>query len=529
MFGDALHDVEEKVEDAVQSGMERVTEEVGGPARRRVIVLLACVLGLQSADVGTIAAIADKLEHVFRIGNPGLGLLVTVSALMGAAGTVPMGAVADRFPRVRVLSIAVAFWALAQAATGFSNSYVTLLVVRVALGAGVAAAGPIVASLTGDLFPAKDRGRMWGFILTGEVLGTGFGILVAGLVAGAVNWRAAFFVLALPSLVLAWALRRYLPEPERGGQSRLAEGAEQIPVAGDIQGQPDRRSAPGGVPGKDSLVPALVADSGVGPEESIVLDEDPRRLNLWQAVVYVVRVRTNVVLILASALGYFFFTGLETFAVIYVRGQYGLGHGAAVALLVVIGGGVVVGLVVAGRLGDRYLRKGRIDARLVVGAVGFFGAVVVLAPGILSPWLYVSVPLFIAAGFLVAAPNPGLDAARLDVVPSRMWGRAEGVRTLLREVLQAFAPLVFGLVSVAFGGASRGLGTGVNVTHARASAAQTHALQVTFLVMLVPVVAGGIMLLLGRRSYPVDVASASESDRRFRDHDEPRPAGSTGH
>jgi MFS family permease len=515
VFTDALHGLAGRVEDVVQSGLERVTEETGGPARRRVVVLLAAVLGLQSADVGTIAALAFQLERVFHIGNPELGLLVTVSSLVGAAGTIPMGAVADRFPRVRVLTIAVAVWALAQGATGFATSFPVLLGIRVALGAVTSAGGPIVASLSGDLFPPKDRGRMWGFILTGEVLGTGIGILLAGLVANWFNWRVAFFVLAVPSVVLAWFVRRLLPEPARGGQSRLEVGATEIPAAKDMLDRSAVEPGPaGGVPEKDDLVPRLVRKSGVRPDESIVLAEDPEKMNLWQAVRYILRVRTNVVIISASAVGYFFFTGLETFAIIFLRGHYGVGAGMASFLLVAVGAGVIAGLVVAGRIGDAKLRKGVIDARLLVGVVGFIGAALLLAPAIASPWLALSVPLYVAAGALVAAPNPGLDAARLDVVPARMWGRAEGVRTLLRQSLQAFAPLIFGLVSVVFGGNTQGIGAGVNLKHQTVSAAQAHALEYTFLVMLVPVVIGGLVLLVGRSSYPVDVASAAESDRR---------------
>lgn len=525
MFGDALHDAQEKAEALVETGVERLTTQLGGPARRRVVVLLAAVLGLQAADVGTIAALAFQLEHVFRIGNPELGLLVTVSALVGAAGTVPMGSVADRFPRVRVLWVAIAIWALAQGASGLATSFPVLLGIRVALGAVTAAAGPIVTSLTGDLFPPKDRGRMWGYILTGEVLGTGLGILVAGLMASWVNWRAAFFALAVPSLALAWVVRRMLPEPARGGQSRLEVGAEEIPAAEEVEEAPEAPVGPaGGVPEKDDLVPRLVAAQGVEPDESIVLGGDPERIPLWDAVRYILRVPTNVVLILASALGYFFFTGLETFAIIYLRGHFGIGSAMATVLLVVVGAGVMAGLLFAGRYGDALLRRGRIDARLVVGVGGFLAAAAVLAPAIASPWLALSAPLFVLAAALVATPNPGLDAARLDVVPARMWGRAEGVRTLFRQALQAFAPLIFGLVSLLFGaGHSGGLGAGVDLKHATVSRAQADALEFTFLVMLLPVVAGGLLLYRGRRRYPVDVASAAESDRRSAEFERPSP------
>jgi MFS family permease len=356
---------------------------------------------------------------------------------------------------------------------------------------------------------------MWGFILTGEVVGTGVGILLAGLVGSWLGWRAAFFVLAIPTLALAVMVRRMLPEPARGGQSHLAVGATEIASAEEVgeDQASDAGSAPAVRP-QDDLVHRILERQGVEPDESTVLDEDPERLNLWQALVYILRVRTNVVLILASALGYFFFTGVETFAVIYLRGRYGVGQGLATLIVVAIGAGVIGGLLVAGGAGDALLRKGRLDARLFVGALGFLVAAVLLAFGIASPWLACAVPLFVLAAAMVAAPNPGLDAARLDVVPARMWGRAEGVRSFMRQALQAFAPLVFGVMSVAFGGSSGSIGAGVDLKHAGVHPAQASALEYTFLVMLVPVVAGGLLLLWGRRSYPVDVASAAESDRR---------------
>jgi len=46
--------------------------------------------------------------------------------------------------------------------SGASNSFLMLLLTRVGLGAVVATAGPVVASLTGDLFPAAARGESTG-------------------------------------------------------------------------------------------------------------------------------------------------------------------------------------------------------------------------------------------------------------------------------------------------------------------------------------------------------------------------------
>jgi hypothetical protein len=57
---------------------------VGGPARGRVVLILAAVLALNGADTGTISATTGNLEDAFHIGNTQIGLLLTVVALVGA-------------------------------------------------------------------------------------------------------------------------------------------------------------------------------------------------------------------------------------------------------------------------------------------------------------------------------------------------------------------------------------------------------------------------------------------------------------
>ena len=55
------------------------------------------------------------------------------------------------------------------------------------------------------------------------------------------------------------------------------------------------------------------------------------------------------------------------------------------------------------------------------------------------------------AAFLAAA-NPPIQAARLDIMPAGLWGRAESTRTLIRSLIQALAPLVFGGLAAAVHG-----------------------------------------------------------------------------
>lgn len=206
----------------------RLSDLVGGHGRLTVVSLLAGVLALQGADLATVGATGVQLQTAFGVGNTGLGLLVTVSAGIAALATLPAGILADRVDRVRLLTGAILIWSTTMLVCGASSSYLMLLVSRVALGAVVATAFPAVASLTGDLVPAVDRGRVYGFVLAGELVSGGFGFLVCGHVAELLSWRWGFWVLAPPGYLLAWAVHRWLPEPARGGASRLQPGDTEI-------------------------------------------------------------------------------------------------------------------------------------------------------------------------------------------------------------------------------------------------------------------------------------------------------------
>jgi MFS family permease len=196
----------------------------------------------------------------------------------------------------------------------------------------------------------------------------------------------------------------------------------------------------------------------------------------------------------------------------------------ATILFLLIGAAAVAGVLVSGRWTDRLIHRGRIDARLLVGGWAFLVAAVVFVPGLLTGSVWIGLPLFLMAAFALSAPNPPIDAARLDVVPSHMWGRAESIRTTVRAVLEAVAPLIFGLLSAVLGGVtSAGLGSGVNEKSAQVSAAGTTGLEYTFLVMLVTLVGAGVLLIRARRSYLTDVATAAASERPA-SYAKPRPA-----
>ncbi len=473
-----------------------------------MVLLLAAVLAADTADVATIGATAAKLETALRISNTELGLLASIPSLMTALATVPVGLLTDRTNRVRLLVAGVVAWSLAEAVSAVSLSFLMLLLIRMALGLFVAPAGPTLSSLVGDFFPARDRGYIYGLILSGELIGAGFGFLISGEFASLLSWRAAFMVLAVPSLAVAYAIKRWLPEPARGGQSRLEPGATEIIAAGS---RAAAQRAPAGHSDEFERTAAQrgVAEQDIRPEEGLVLDRDPTEMSLWRATRYVLRVRTNVVLIVASALGYYYFTGVQTFGVELVQGRFGLSHGVATLVVVALGVAALIGVVAGGSLADWLLGRGELNARVLVGGASYVLAALLFLPGLLLMPLAAAVPFFLLAAVAFAGRDPPLNAARLDVMHHRLWGRAEAVRTVLRRLMVAAAPVSFGALADALGS-----GRTVSGANGFGAGASAQGLHVTFLVLLITLAAGGVLTFGARFTYPRDVATALASEER---------------
>ena len=490
-----------------------VVKRTGGPARARVITLFACVLALNGADSSTVGAIAPQLESALHINNTDVGLLSSVSLLVGAVFTVPVGFLVDRTKRMPLLAISIVLWSIASLFSAFADGLSGLLLTRLALGAVAASAGPAIASLTGDYFAAEERGRIWSYILVGEAAGTAFGFTISGFVASAIDWRAAFLVLAIPGFFLARELWRTVPEPHRGGQSHLALGAVDFrpemaqAVAGADQGHvaEEERAPPVGAEHEAAREAARRA--GAVPNPRLVLHDDPSKMGLRQAIRYLFSIPSNLLMIVGSSLGYFYFAGLQTFALLFVKGHYHASQATAELVLTLLVVGAVIGTLVGGRLPDMLVRRGYLGARVWFAGGCYVGAALLLIVGILGDHLTPAVWFDVAGAALIFAANPPIQAARLDVVPAGLWGRAQSALTVIRSLAQAAAPLVFGGISQLVTGilpAQAPIGTQPHTPNS----STTTGLQVTF--------ADHARGARGRRPLPVPRARDIPLGRRHR-------------
>jgi MFS family permease len=185
----------------------------------RLVFTLCVLLGINTMnffDRQILPAVQEKIRKDWELSDSELGWLGTAFILLYALVGLPLGRLADLWPRKWILAAGVGVWSLLTLGSGFAWSFASLFVFRLGVGVGEASCAPAANSLIGDLVPAAQRARALAIFMLGLPLGLALSFLVSGTIAERHSWQAAFLVAGLPGLLLALAAL-FLPDPERGG------------------------------------------------------------------------------------------------------------------------------------------------------------------------------------------------------------------------------------------------------------------------------------------------------------------------
>ncbi|MEJ8821345.1 MFS transporter [Variovorax humicola] len=201
--------------------------------------VFALTFGLMMSDYlsrQVIGAVMPVLKLEWSLLDSQLAMLVSVVSLVVGVLTVPISLVADRWGRVRSITLMAFVWCLATIACGLAQSHGQLLWARAFVGLGEAAYGAAGAALLAHVFPAKQRAAVLGAFLSASLFGSVLGVVIGGAVAAQAGWRMAFFAVGAPGLLLAliypFVVRDYktvaLTAEVRGGGATARLSARQV-------------------------------------------------------------------------------------------------------------------------------------------------------------------------------------------------------------------------------------------------------------------------------------------------------------
>jgi MFS family permease len=188
-----------------------------------VVWLLFLVYVLNFVDRQILIILMEPIRLEFGFSDKQLGLLggLAFAVLYSTLG-IPIARLADRSNRVNIISISIFIWSIATVLTGMARSFTQLLLARVAVGVGEAGCSPPAYSLLADYFSREKRTTAFSIYSMGIYGGVFVGYLLGAFVAEHHGWRAAFWVVGIPGILLAPVVKFSLREPPRG----FADGQE---------------------------------------------------------------------------------------------------------------------------------------------------------------------------------------------------------------------------------------------------------------------------------------------------------------
>ena len=171
---------------------------------------------LDAMDVQIYSFVIPTLISIWGMTRGQAGVIGTAALLVSAVGGWLGGWCADRYGRVRVLQVAILWFAVFTLLSGLAQNFQQLLAARALMGLGFGGEWAAGAVLLGETMRPEHRGKALGFMQSGWALGWGAAAILYALLFSILPpssaWRVLFFVGFTPAL-LVFFLRRLVSEP----------------------------------------------------------------------------------------------------------------------------------------------------------------------------------------------------------------------------------------------------------------------------------------------------------------------------
>lgn len=185
---------------------------------KRVLTLVFCLSLFNYIDRQVLFAVFPLIKTDLRLSDAQLGFLASSFMIVYMCFAPFVGYLGDRLRRPGIMGVSAMLWSLATAGGGFVRSYMQLIFARSAVGVGEAGFGTVCPSYLAEWFPAGKRARVMAVYALAIPAGSAVGYLLGGLLGQHFGWRNAFFIVALPGLLLG-LISFFLKEtPEKAGR-----------------------------------------------------------------------------------------------------------------------------------------------------------------------------------------------------------------------------------------------------------------------------------------------------------------------
>jgi MFS family permease len=362
---------------------------------RRVLLLVFCLSLFNYIDRQVLYAVFPLIKADLHLSDAKLGFLASSFMLVYMCVAPFVGYFGDRVRRPLIIGVSAVFWSVSTLFSGLVKNYGQMLATRSAVGIGEAGYGTVCPSFLAEWFPVEKRARIMATYALAIPAGSAVGYLLGGFLGQHFGWRNAFFIVALPGMLLG-VIALFLKEtPEKTAR------AEHIAFSG---------------------YKALFKN------------------------------RTFMLICLAQSIGTFSVGGMAAWMPSYFVRTFGVSVGKAGFLFgaVTVAAGLLGNF--AGGWAADWLHRRTKRSYFVVGYLSFFLSIPFGVAAILTGSLNTCLAMIFFAEFFIFAYSGPYHAAIVEVVPVTMRSMAFAVDIFIIHALgDAVSPFLLGLVSDAAG------------------------------------------------------------------------------
>ena len=331
------------------------------------------------------------------------GLLVSCYTISYGLAQLPMAMLADRFSSRLIIIWGMICISLTGIGVSFTQSFGQMVPFFIAMGVISASYHAPATSFISQIFPPQKRGRALGFHNTG---GSASFLLTPAMALGVAylfsTWRAPFFILALPALLVGIILLLTTTE-----------------IKGDIEA-PDAKSE------SSETVSSSNKSAGKGAQQIS-----------WSQII----VSLGIVAFLSVTIQ-LFSAGVRSYLPLYMVDRHGISPQLAGLVISLIAGSGIIGAPLGGALSDRFGRK-----KVILFSLSLSGPLLLAITR--SPYGIPLLVLLLLYGMTMSVRMPSMLSLIADVVPVGRRTTVLGIYYLIGEEIAGITtPLIGHLIDI---------------------------------------------------------------------------------
>ncbi len=181
-----------------------------------LVALLSANFGVVFFDRNVFGYLTSFIQPDLHLSNFQIGNIVSAFSFSWAIAGLGMGSLVDRFGRRKLMLVsATVVFSLASVLSGFASAFIGLLGARLLMGVAEGGIMPITQTLIAAEVPHERRGLAQGITQNfgANLLANTLGPLIIVWMAVHFGWRNAFFLAALPGIIMALLISAIVREP----------------------------------------------------------------------------------------------------------------------------------------------------------------------------------------------------------------------------------------------------------------------------------------------------------------------------